>query len=38
MGMVTRVVLGAVVETIAVHSTGKPFLCRNDVFVEAEHV
>ena len=33
MGKGTRVVPGAVVETITVPSTGKPFQCRNDGFM-----
>jgi hypothetical protein len=33
MGKGTRVVPGAVVETITVYSTGKPFQCRNDGFM-----
>ena len=32
MGTGTRIVPGAVAQTITVHSTGKPFRCRNDGF------
>jgi hypothetical protein len=33
MGTGTRVVPGGVVETITVHTTAKPFQCRNDGFM-----
>ena len=33
MGTGTRVVPGSLAETITVHSTGKPFRCRNDAFL-----